>query len=182
MATLGKMRFTLEDIKRQFDSKSYSLGLAYAQKKRVVQIQRSGNLIRAKVQESNNTAYYQNIFVKSTTSGIQFQGTCSCPEVLNCHHVVAVLLSIVRHDELSNRDAALNSPLAGWVNKLYQTLNPNAPEALVAKVAQQDLSEKLLKKTRITRQKIPNWLHKMTEKLFSVLAIGEYLNWSSKTA
>lgn len=144
MAILGKMRFTLEDIKRQFDSKTYSHGLAYAQKKCVVQIQRSGNLIRAKVQESNNTAYHQNIFIKSTTSGIQFQGTCSCPEVLNCHHVAAVLLSIVRQDELSNRDAALNSPLAGWVNKLYQTLNPNAPEALAAKIAKQDLSEKLL--------------------------------------
>lgn len=144
MATLGKMKFTLDDIKRQFDKKSYSLGLAYAQKKRVAQIQRSGNLIRSKVNESANTSYQQNIFVKSTTSGIQFQGTCSCPEVLNCHHVSAVLLSIVRQNELQNRDALANSPLSGWVQKLYTAVHPDSPEALAAKALENDSSERLL--------------------------------------
>ncbi len=144
MANLGKMRFTLEDIKRQFDTKSYTLGLAYAQKKRVVQIQRMGNLIRSKVNETANTAYQQNIFIKSTTSGIQFQGTCSCPEVLNCHHVASVLLSIVRQNELQSREASMHSPLASWVHKLYLAARPDSPEALAAEAAEHDSPEKLL--------------------------------------
>ncbi len=144
MANLGKMRFTLDDIKRQFDAKSYTLGLAYAQKKKVAQIQRTGNLIRSKVNETANTAYQQNIFIKSTTSGIQFQGTCSCPEVLNCHHVVSVLLSIVRQNELQSREALMNSPLASWVHKLYLAVRPGSPEALAAKAIEHDSPEKLL--------------------------------------
>ena len=43
------MNFSLKDIKRQFGQKAYSLGLIYAQKKRVLQIQRSGNLIRSQM-------------------------------------------------------------------------------------------------------------------------------------
>ncbi len=144
MATLGKMKFTLNDIKHQFDATSYSRGLAYAQKKRAIQIQRSGNLIRSKVNESSHTVYQQNIFIKSTTSGIQFQGTCSCPEVLNCHHVVAVLLSIIKQNELQLRDALANSPLSGWVQKLYLATHPTSPEALAAKTAENNSSEQLL--------------------------------------
>lgn len=144
MPNLGKMRFTLEDIKRQFDAKSYTLGLAYAQKRRVAQIQRTGNLIRSKVNETANTAYHQNIFIKSTTSGIQFQGTCSCPEVLNCHHVASVLLSIVRQNELQSREALMNSPLTSWVHKLYLAARPDSPEALAAKAAENDSPERLL--------------------------------------
>ena len=65
MATLGKMKFTLNDIKHQFDATSYSRGLAYAQKKRAIQIQRSGNLIRSKVTDSSHPVYQQTIFIKS---------------------------------------------------------------------------------------------------------------------
>ncbi len=144
MAILGKMQFTLDDVKRQFDAKSYMLGLAHAQKKRVVQIQRTGNFIRSKVDETVNTAYQQNIFIKSTTSGIQFQGTCSCPEVLNCHHVVAVLLSVIRQNELQGREASMHPSLAAWIHKLYLAARPRSPEALAVKAEEQCSSEKLL--------------------------------------
>lgn len=126
------MNFTLKDIKRQFGQKAYSLGLICAQKKRVMQIHRSGNLIRSQVRETGNQIYQQNIFVKSTTEGLQFQGTCSCPLILNCHHVAAVLLTILQKNEnrQKNKTTQASAPLSNWVQKLYTTLRPLSPEAL----------------------------------------------------
>ena len=126
------MNFTLKDIKRQFGQKAYSLGLIYAQKKRVLQIHRSGNLIRSQVKESGNQTYQQNIFVKSTTEGLQFQGTCSCPLILNCHHVAAVLLTILQKNEnrQKNKTAQAATPLSNWVQRLYTAIRPLSPDAL----------------------------------------------------
>lgn len=129
---MGMMNFTLKDIKRQFGQKAYSLGLIYAQKKRVLQIHRSGNLIRSQVKESGNQTYQQNIFVKSTTEGLQFQGTCSCPLILNCHHVAAVLLTILQKNEnrQKNKTAQAATPLSNWVQRLYTAIRPSSPDAL----------------------------------------------------
>ena len=126
------MNFTLKDIKRQFGQKAYSLGLIYAQKKRVLQIHRSGNLIRSQVKEQGNQTYQQNIFVKSTTEGLQFQGTCSCPLILNCHHVAAVLLAMQQKNENRQKDKNIRAatPLSNWVQKLYSAIRPLSPDAL----------------------------------------------------
>ena len=108
------MNFTLKDIKKQFGEKTYSLGIEYVQKKRVQQIQRSGNLIRSQVKDASGQTYQQNTFIKSTTEGIQFQGTCSCPLILNCHHVAAVLMTIVQKNNIvgKNKNASTETPLS----------------------------------------------------------------------
>lgn len=120
------MNFTLKDIKKQFGEKTYSLGIEYVQKKRVQQIQRSGNLIRSQVKDASGQTYQQNTFIKSTTEGIQFQGTCSCPLILNCHHVAAVLMTIVQKNNIvgKNKNASTETPLSNWVQKLYSTVYP----------------------------------------------------------
>lgn len=125
------MNFTLKDIKKQFGEKTYSLGIEYVQKKRVLQIQRSGNLIRSQVKDVSNQTYQQNTFIKSTTEGIQFQGTCSCPLILNCHHVAAVLLTIVQKNTIvsKNKNAPDETPLSNWVQKLYSIVYPLSPDA-----------------------------------------------------
>ena len=130
---IGMMNFTLKDIKKQFGEKTYSLGIEYVQKKRVQQIQRSGNLIRSQVKDSSNQTYQQNTFIKSTTEGIQFQGTCSCPLILNCHHVAAVLMTIVQKNSIvnKNKNSPTETPLSNWVQKLYSTIYPLSPDALV---------------------------------------------------
>ena len=125
------MNFTLKDIKKQFGEKTYSLGIEYVQKKRVQQIQRSGNLIRSQVKDASGQTYQQNTFIKSTTEGIQFQGTCSCPLILNCHHVAAVLMTIVQKNNIvgKNKNASTETPLSNWVQKLYSTVYPASPDA-----------------------------------------------------
>ena len=140
------MNFTLKDIKKQFGQKAYSLGLIYAQKKRVLQIKRSGNLIRSQVRESGNQTYQQNTFIKSTTEGIQFQGTCSCPLVLNCHHVAAVLLTILQKNENQhkNKHGQAATPLSNWIHKLYSAIYPASPDALGNKVHDNEPSSGLL--------------------------------------
>lgn len=140
------MNFTLKDIKKQFGQKTYSLGLIYAQKKRVLQIQRSGNLIRSEVRDTGNQTYQQNTFVKSTTDGIQFQGTCSCPLILNCHHVAAVLLTILQKNENQHKNKRLQTatPLSNWVHKLYSAIYPDSPYALDNSGKDNEPSSKLL--------------------------------------
>lgn len=125
------MNFTLKDIKKQFGEKTYSLGMEYVQKKRVQQIQRSGNLIRSQVKDASGQTYQQNTFIKSTTEGIQFQGTCSCPLILNCHHVAAVLMTIVQKNNIvtKNKNAPTETPLSNWIQKLYSTVYPTSPDA-----------------------------------------------------
>ena len=140
------MNFTLKDIKRQFGQKAYSLGLIYAQKKRVLQIQRSGNLIRSQVKESGNQSFQQNTFIKSTTEGIQFQGTCSCPLILNCHHVAAVLLTILQQNEnrQKNKISQAATPVSNWVQKLYSAMYPDSPDALANREPDIEPSQRLL--------------------------------------
>lgn len=140
------MNFTLKDIKRQFGQKAYSLGLIYAQKKRVLQIQRSGNLIRSQVKESGNQSYQQNTFIKSTTEGIQFQGTCSCPLILNCHHVAAVLLTMLQQNEnrQKNKLSQAVTPVSNWVQKLYSAMHPDSPDALANREPDIEPSQRLL--------------------------------------
>lgn len=140
------MNFTLKDIKKQFDQQAYSLGLIYTQKKRVLQIQRSGNLIRSEVRESANLTYHQNTFVKSTTEGIQFQGTCSCPLILNCHHVAAVLLTLQQKSEAAgkNKNSQASTPLSNWIQKLYTTIHPDVPDALVGGERETNAARKLI--------------------------------------
>lgn len=140
------MNFSLKDIKRQFGQKAYSLGLIYAQKKRVLQIQRSGNLIRSQVRESGNQSYQQNTFIKSTTEGIQFQGTCSCPLILNCHHVAAVLLTILQQNEnrQKNKISQAVTPVSNWVQKLYSAIHPDSPDAIASREPDIEPSQRLL--------------------------------------
>lgn len=144
---MGMMNFTLKDIKRQFGQKTYSLGLIYAQNNRVQQIHRSGNLIRSQVSESvKNQIFQQNIFVKSTTEGIRFQGTCSCPLILNCHHVSAVLLTIVQKNESmqKNKNRLATTPLENWVHQLYSVIHPLSPDAINKSEQEHIPSHKLL--------------------------------------
>ena len=68
---IGMMNFTLKDIKKQFGEKTYSLGIEYVQKKRVQQIQRSGNLIRSQVKDASGQTYQQNTFIKSYQTIVQ---------------------------------------------------------------------------------------------------------------
>ena len=92
------MNFTLQDIQKHFGEKTYADGLTYVQKKQIQQVQLSNNLIRAQVKDTSGQVFHQNIFLKSTTEGIQFNGTCSCPLILNCPHVAGVLL----HDQIGS--------------------------------------------------------------------------------
>lgn len=59
-------------------------------------------------------------------------GNLFLPLILNCHHVAAVLLTILQKNEnrQKNKTAQAATPLSNWVQRLYTAIRPSSPDAL----------------------------------------------------
>ncbi|MCL1887047.1 MAG: DEAD/DEAH box helicase [Betaproteobacteria bacterium] len=112
------MNFSQEDIRKQFDEATYKAGQEYAKHDHVKQIQLAANLIRSQVKGSGNQTFQQNIFLKSTVKGLLFQGTCTCPDHINCKHIVSVLLTMLHKKKIAS--APVSAPVASWLQRLRQ--------------------------------------------------------------
>jgi uncharacterized Zn finger protein len=92
------VKFTRDDIRRQFDPGTFSRGEDYARQGRVVSIDiEYPDTLHGKVEGSGRQTYRQEIRVTNDKRGVRFSGACSCPMTRNCKHVVAVLLTDVDH-------------------------------------------------------------------------------------
>jgi len=111
------MRFTFEDIVRQFDSGTLSRGEAYARKGMVMGVDYCDNEIEGEVEGSHGEVYRQAIAVESGRQGVRFSSKCSCPMQRACKHVVAVLLCSL--DQPAPVPDAFLSPAAEhWLQQL----------------------------------------------------------------
>ena len=112
------MEFTRDDVKHQFDPRTFARGEAYCSEDRVVAIDVDGATIHGEVEGSGGKFYGQAIRVTTGKRGVQFKGDCDCPMSYNCKHVVAVLLTLLDR-------AAPDVPLAAerWLALLARVKN-----------------------------------------------------------
>ena len=100
------MQYTVEDIRRQFDSGTFARGQAYAREGRVRKLAWTNQGCEGEVAGSGRSVYHQDVRVTRKGAHISIAGSCSCPMDYNCKHVVAVLVEALR------RNLALPSPAA----------------------------------------------------------------------
>jgi superfamily II DNA or RNA helicase len=87
------MRYTPDDVRRQFDGTTYARGADYHRRKMVLETGLSGDVVKGRVSGSSANAYRQSVKLVARGGKIGFEGDCSCPMDYNCKHVVAVLLA-----------------------------------------------------------------------------------------
>jgi len=90
------MQYTVEDIRRRFDSGTFARGQAYAREGKVRKIGLTKTGCDGEVSGSGRSIYHQSVRVTRKGSTLSIAGSCSCPMDRNCKHVVAVLLEALR--------------------------------------------------------------------------------------
>jgi len=96
---------TVEDIRRQFDAGTFSRGEDYARRDKVLDIGLDGDTMTGAVTGSGGKVYLQVIEISSGRRGIRIDGSCTCPVMENCKHVVAVLLASLGQAEAASESA-----------------------------------------------------------------------------
>jgi len=113
------MKFTLDDIVRQFNPATFARGEAYARNGNVFGVDRHGDRIDGEVGGSGDRVYLQTIHLKAGRRGVEFHGDCSCPMDHNCKHVVAVLLaSLEQGEDAPAATSALPAVAERWLQQL----------------------------------------------------------------
>ncbi|HET8731958.1 MAG TPA: DEAD/DEAH box helicase [Moraxellaceae bacterium] len=127
------MLFTSADIISFFGHHTFSKGADYMRQQRVLEcrVGRAGNalVVSAEVQGSGRPVYAVHVRVARARGHVFFDNDCSCPVGVDCKHVVAALLEVLRHDhDTSGHTAAaavVRSPVDTWLERLRE---PSAPE------------------------------------------------------
>jgi len=92
--------FTREDIERSIPATYLDRAEEYLEKGRVSGLRRAaGNHFQASVQGSRSSPYAVDVRLITGRTGKQVYGLCSCPMRVNCKHVAAVLLGVLRNPE-----------------------------------------------------------------------------------
>ncbi|HYL19852.1 MAG TPA: DEAD/DEAH box helicase [Burkholderiales bacterium] len=100
--------FTREDIERSIPAAYLDRAEEYLEKGRVSGLRRAaGNHFQASVQGSRSSPYAVDVRLITGRTGKQVYGLCSCPMRVNCKHVAAVLLGVLRNPERVAANAAL---------------------------------------------------------------------------
>ncbi len=86
--------YDLADIERNIEDTFLQRGRGYLRQGRVISAEMSadGRQVIGETYGSGRRTYRQIIKVRQNGSGMQFDGSCSCPVGHNCKHVAAVLL------------------------------------------------------------------------------------------
>lgn len=134
------MHFTLEDVVANFESNTYSRGVDYARKGCVRKVKLGKDLVKGVVQGSANRVYEQSVALFSVSSGVEFEGDCSCPVGYNCKHVVAVLLAHLQQHEKpslagsSTQQGAMPHAVSAWLQRVEAAARP-AQQAIAEDVS-----------------------------------------------
>ena len=112
---INKIFYTLQDIKRLVDPKTFVLGHQYATLSHVQRIdwvhQHQNIVLNAQTQGSDRTLYQQHIRLSERAPKVS--GTCTCPVAENCKHVVAVLLHALAERKKNTPVAAKGTDMDG---------------------------------------------------------------------
>jgi superfamily II DNA or RNA helicase len=87
------MRYTTDDVRRQFDHATYNRGADYHRRHMVLEVSVGDGVVQGKVRGSSDEQYLQSVKLAVRGNSIDFKGKCSCPMQSNCKHVVAALLA-----------------------------------------------------------------------------------------
>jgi len=114
------MHFTYDDIKRQFDPRTFERGEGYADDGMVMAARCDGDLIDGQVAGSGGNVYRQRIDVVAGPHGVKFKSHCTCPMASQCKHVVAVLLASLEDDApvAANGSSVLPAQAERWLQQL----------------------------------------------------------------
>ncbi|MET0449883.1 MAG: SWIM zinc finger family protein, partial [Aeromicrobium sp.] len=85
------------ELRRSFDSGSFSRGKAYAHAGRVtlIDLEPDGDAASAQVRGSGTQSYSATVQLRETRAGgTHIWGTCSCFVGHNCKHVVALIIAV----------------------------------------------------------------------------------------
>ena len=112
------MQYTVDDIRKQFDSGTFARGQAYAREQRVRKLVWTTAGCDGEVLGSGRNIYHQRVRVTRKGPSLEIDGDCSCPMDYNCKHVVVLLLSgIEQRAENISRIVAHASPTR-WLDQL----------------------------------------------------------------
>jgi hypothetical protein len=151
------MQYTLDDIRSNFDSGTYSRGRSYAQNGHVRSVIVDDVSIQSKVKGSGGQLYRQSISVARRRQGIHFDGNCSCPMDHNCKHVVAALLvGLERNAAAMAHDAGPPLPfaLAYWLDSVRDAIATGGASAATKHKVSQRLLYVLVPDSRRGRLKL----------------------------
>lgn len=104
--------FTDTDLQRAFPSAYLKRGRDYQSSGRVraLKINDDGRHLAATVQGGAKRPYRTDIALTRTRKGaVRIEGSCSCPMVYNCKHVVATLLEALERHEPEDSEEALDA-------------------------------------------------------------------------
>ena len=112
------MKFSSDDIARNFDHGTLARGTDYARKGKVIAATFvTGDYIEGEVAGSGGRTYYQRILLKPRKAGVRIEADCTCPMNYNCKHVVAVMLAGL--EQLRNvPPGALDGRAEFWLQQL----------------------------------------------------------------
>jgi hypothetical protein len=120
------MQYTVDDIRRQFDSGTLARGQAYAREGKVRKFAWTKNGCNGEVSGSGRSIYHQSVQITRKGSYLDIAGSCSCPMDYNCKHVVAVLVEALRRSsallapDSASAAADATGPAADWLASLAQ--------------------------------------------------------------
>ncbi len=116
------MQYTLDDIRKNFDSGTYARGRSYHEQGYVRKLAVDDISIEGHVDGSGGQVYRQSVGVSRRKSGVRFDGDCSCPVGYNCKHVVAVLLACLYQPAGAGETVFLPPGLSSWLNLAQATV------------------------------------------------------------
>jgi hypothetical protein len=120
------MQYTLDELRRQFDTGTFSRGQAYAREGMVRKFAWTRKGCDGEVLGSGRNVYHQSVRLTRKASDLDIAGSCSCPMDYNCKHVVALLVdALTRSPDLPASDstgaaAPTPGPAAAWLAALAQ--------------------------------------------------------------
>ena len=133
------LEFKKSDIAHNFDLSTLHLGEKIQEKGYVLEadLNSSGTVVVGRVRGNAQRPYKQMITLRPGRTGVQIQGTCSCPLRRNCKHIAAVLLETLKNvsQVLAAPDAMkrngvqaghLSHSLRDWLENLDDAIEKNA--------------------------------------------------------
>ena len=105
------MHFTKDDIRHNFDAGSVQRGEELMLSGKVVYFNVGEKAIDGKVYGSQNQVYSQHVTWDEKGLQVAIHGRCSCPMSSNCKHVVALLLSCMKHAQVTQYGAPVAQSL-----------------------------------------------------------------------
>jgi hypothetical protein len=90
------MQYTVDELRKAFDSGTFARGQAYAREGHVRKFAWTKDVCEGAVAGSGRSPYRQKVRMVRKGAHLSISGSCSCPMEHNCKHVVALLVESLR--------------------------------------------------------------------------------------